>query len=174
MNKAFQIEIRRDIRKMHFPPSLSHDAPPTDFGKRRHGSLKASQWRTVCCFPLLVTLGRLWGSTHSSKQQQSWLENYIHLATLIRIAYSRSMTGPLIQAFRTHATEFIKGMKTLYPDEVIKPSHHYLLHLADLLEYFGPMPGWWAFAFERYNGFIQRTATNNHIGKWKHIFYRNS
>lgn len=89
---------------------------------------------------------------------------------MIQIAYYRTIDFQLIGKFRHHCSEYVKGLKDVFPVEFIKPSHHYLLHLADSLERFGPMPGWWAFAFERLNGFVQRTKTNNKLGKLDGVF----
>ncbi|OSD02717.1 hypothetical protein PYCCODRAFT_1444830 [Trametes coccinea BRFM310] len=41
------------------------------------------------------------------------------------------------------------------------PNHHLSLHLAACLLLFGPVHGWWAFPFERFNGILERLSTNN-------------
>jgi hypothetical protein len=46
------------------------------------------------------------------------------------------------------------------------PNHHLSLHLAECIRNFGPVHGWWAFPFERYNGIIQRYNTNNKMGEF--------
>ena len=43
---------------------------------------------------------------------------------------------------------------------------HLSLHLPPFLEDFGPVHGWWAFAFERYNGVLGRLNKNNHISMY--------
>lgn len=162
-NLIFLNEIWSDISKTDFPEEVAHDAPPRKLGSKQHGRLKASQWRTVCCFTMLITLGRIWGRSDATSQDRAWLENYLHLVVLVRIAYNHSITKEDISAFRRHSIDYVEGLRAYHPSS-IKPSHHFLLHLADQMERLGPMRGWWAFPFERFNGQIQRLNNNNRLG----------
>jgi hypothetical protein len=112
---------------------------------------------------MLITLGRIWGRTAASQQDRVWLENYLHLVALVRIAYSYLVNQEVIDKFRHHASCYLAGLRAYHPSS-IKPSHHFILHIADLMERFGPMRGWWAFPFERFNGQIQRLSTNHKPG----------
>jgi hypothetical protein len=115
---------------------------------------------------MLITLGRIWGKANASLQDQIWLTNYLHLVSLVRIAYSYSITQEDIHAFHRHSVSYLEGLRSYHPFS-IKPSHHFLLHLPDIMECFGPIRGWWAFPFERFNGQIQHLSTNHKIG----VFY---
>jgi hypothetical protein len=157
--------MRRDIQSTIFPEQISRDKPPRNLGSKRHGTLKAAQWRSVYCFTLLTTLARHWGSLDAPTKYRGMFENYMHLAIVIRIAYSRSITPSMIDEFEHHSRAYIHGLRNIFPLEYFKPSHHYFLHLGQFMRRFGPIPGWWAFAFERYNGFVQRTKTNNKPGQ---------
>ncbi|CCA75032.1 hypothetical protein PIIN_09017 [Serendipita indica DSM 11827] len=130
LNPVLKLEMRRDIARCVFPEHLSRDKPPSNLGSKRHGSLKAAQWRSVYCFTLLITLGRHWGNEKAEEKYQNFFKCFKQL------------------------TNFDK-----------RQSHHSFLHLERFLHLYGPMPGWWAFAFERRNGFIQRTHTNSKPGE---------
>jgi hypothetical protein len=119
---------------------------------------------------MLITLGRIWGRTDANQQDRTWLTNYLHLVSLVRIAYSYSITQADILAFRRHSISYLDGLRNYHPSS-IKPSHHFLLHLPDIMERFGPMRGWWAFPFERFNGQIQHLSTNHKIGMFVFIHY---
>jgi hypothetical protein len=146
-----------------FPGELEKDRPPKHLGSKQHGRLKASQWRTSCCFTMLITLGRLWGRQGAGRMENMWLTNFIHLVALVRIAYSYSITAADIQAFRHHSISYLEGLRSYHPFS-IKPCHHFLLHMPEMMERFGPMRGWWAFPFERFNGQIQHLSTNHKVG----------
>ncbi|KIM32543.1 hypothetical protein M408DRAFT_19943 [Serendipita vermifera MAFF 305830] len=163
-NELFLQEIWRDIEKTEFPGELENDRPPKYLGSKQHGRLKASQWRTVCCFTMLITLGRLWGHPNSSTNDKMWLKNYIHLAVLVRIAYSHSIDAGDIEAFKHHSIRYFEGLRAYHPSS-IKPCHHFLLHIPEMMERFGPIRGWWAFPFERFNGQIQHLSTNHKVGE---------
>jgi methyl coenzyme M reductase alpha subunit len=112
---------------------------------------------------MLITLGRIWGRATASQQDQVWLKNFLHLVVMVRIAYSYSVTQEVIDKFRYHASSYLVGLRAYHPS-AIKPSHHFVLHIADLMECFGSMRGWWAFPFERFNGQIQHLSTNHKPG----------
>ncbi|KAI0648765.1 hypothetical protein C8Q79DRAFT_905086, partial [Trametes meyenii] len=57
-------------------------------------------------------------------------------------------------------TIYLRGLRSLF-DHKLVPNHHLSLHLRPLLELFGPVHGWWAFPFERYNGILQCMNTNS-------------
>jgi hypothetical protein len=113
---------------------------------------------------MLITLGRIWGRPTASQQERLWLENFLHLVTLTRIAYSYSISQDVINKFRHHASCYLVGLRAYHPS-CIRPSHHFVLHIADLMERFGPIRGWWAFPFERFNGQIQHLSTNHKPGE---------
>jgi hypothetical protein len=149
---------------MSFPAHLVNDIPPRNFGSPRHGTLKAAQWRTAGCFSLLATLTRAWSTGKAQGDAKLWLENFHHLVALSRIAYQLSVSEEDINVFQFHSMEYIKGIHA-FGVHHIKPSHHLLLHLGDIMRRYGPMRGWWAFPFERFNGIIQDLETNHKSGR---------
>jgi hypothetical protein len=162
-NKMFLQEIWRDIARTEFPSELENDRPPRNLGQKQHGRLKASQWRTTCCFTMLTTLGRLWSQHPEGSNEHMWLKNYLHLVTMVRIAYNHSISYRDIEAFRYHSIQYLQGLRSYHPSS-IKPCHHFLLHIPSMMERFGPIRGWWAFPFERFNGQIQHLSTNHKAG----------
>ncbi|KAI0700643.1 hypothetical protein C8T65DRAFT_709616 [Cerioporus squamosus] len=107
------------------------ERPPSNFGSAKHGKLKADQWRTVCTVNMVITLVRLWTSSGATKEEKELLDNFLHLI----------------------AADIF--------DHQFVPNHHLSLHLYSCLLLFGPVHGWWAFPFERYNGLIANLNTNN-------------
>jgi hypothetical protein len=59
----------------------------------------------------------------------------------------------------------------LHPDEV-KPNHHWLVHIFDQLDDYGPVYNFWTFLFERLNKVLKSYATNNHVGEVETTFFR--
>ncbi|KAG2126265.1 uncharacterized protein EDB93DRAFT_1257640 [Suillus bovinus] len=41
-------------------------------------------------------------------------------------------------------------------------NHHASMHIADMIKLFGPVYSWWLFAFERFNGMLERVNHNGH------------
>ncbi|KDR74679.1 hypothetical protein GALMADRAFT_42003, partial [Galerina marginata CBS 339.88] len=137
-------------------------ALPDTFGSPEHGKLKADQWRTVMEFDIPVSL--------------------------IRALALRKPTGHIGEDARFHQfhaekytfymRRYLAGIRTLYPDYILKPNHHYALHIPDILTLFGPLHGTWAFFLERLIGRLQKMNTNCKIGDMEntamHTFCRRS
>jgi hypothetical protein len=159
INDTFLRLIWDDISKLQHPPELT-DLPPKKLGLAREGKLKAAQWPNVCT-TLALTLTREWLRPPLNSTHREALVHFFHLIGLIRILYLASLNQDDITSFKRHALAYVKGIQR----GGLKPNHHYLLHLGDLMEQFGPMRSWWSFPFERLNGEIQKTKTNNISGK---------
>ncbi len=54
--------------------------------------------------------------------------------------------------------EFCKHFESLYGTEHCTPNMHMSLHLKECLLNFGPLPAFWCFAFERFNGILERIS----------------
>ena len=57
---------------------------------------------------------------------------------------------------------FCRRCVSLYGEEVATPNTHLHAHIQECIEDYGPTPGFWLFAFERYNGILGRQPNNNH------------
>lgn len=58
--------------------------------------------------------------------------------------------------------KFCKHVEQLYGANVITPNMHMHLHLKENLLDYGPVYAFWLFSFERYNGILGKSPTNNH------------
>ncbi|OJT11998.1 hypothetical protein TRAPUB_11455, partial [Trametes pubescens] len=150
--------IRADIENTILPSWLQR--PPKNFGSAAHGKLKADQWRTVCTVSMTITLTRLWGITSATSKDRLLLDNFIHLVIAVDLATRRSMDKARALAFDHHMLQYLLGLREIFSHELV-PNHHLSLHLVTCLLMFGPVHGWWAFPFERYNGLLQNLNTNN-------------
>ncbi len=46
------------------------------------------------------------------------------------------------------------------------------LHLKECLLYFGPLPAFWCFAFERFNGILERISKSSWVSSEKQMFLK--
>lgn len=61
-------------------------------------------------------------------------------------------------------TEYIVGIKELFPEYKLVPNHHMALHIAEYLQLFGPVYSWWTFPFEHLIGMLQHMPHNEQLG----------
>ena len=57
--------------------------------------------------------------------------------------------------------QFCERTKRLFGKDHITPNMHYHCHLYERVVDYGPLHGFWCFAFERYNGILGATPNNN-------------
>ena len=150
--------LRRDIKSTYLPSWI--ERPPVNFGSAAHGKLKADHWRTVCTINMVITLVRIWGSASASVADHQLLENFLHLVIAVDLASRRSMNPERARLFDFHMEEYLRTLLTLFDQDLV-PNHHLSLHLATCLLSFGPVHGWWAYPFERFNGLLQNLNTNS-------------
>ena len=76
------------------------------------------------------------------------------LSDIVAKAYSKNIT---VDEIRLHSMieEHHHLFKAAYGLWKVTINHHMMLHLSDVLLQFGPIHGFWCFAYEHMNGFLQ-------------------
>lgn len=163
--RRIQLDIRNTVR-----PTW-HEAPPANLGDSGHGKLKADQWRSCIEFDLPVSLAYLLQEARQEERVddvsrlEQVLESTMLLAIAIEWATSHRTSETHAATYADYMHKYLQSIKVLRPDLDLLPNHHNALHIPDFLVLFGPMHGWWMFAFERVNGILQSTPTNSKLGK---------
>jgi hypothetical protein len=170
--------FRSDISNMITPSWLT--SIPTNLGEANHGKLKADQWRTLGTVYLPVSLVRLWDSDslnapddHRSQQCAKLLSMTLSLISAIIIASSRTTSREKANLYFYHMTNYVKGLRELFPCYKLRPNHHMALHLGEYLRFYGPVYSWWTFPFERLIGMLQRIPNNFQNGMFPLIVFSN-
>ncbi len=167
LTRSLLAVVREDIRLTRYPSWVT--PPPRNFGDISQGKLKAAEWHTIATVTLVITLVRLWGGKSASKRQRQQLENFLYLVSAVRIGTERPMCADLAGNFNHYFYEYLSTLRSYFEQDLV-PNHHLALHLHECLSRFGPVQGWWAFPFERYNGLIARIKTNNRTSKPIHRY----
>jgi hypothetical protein len=161
-NKFVLGEVVKDMKRTTLPTWIS--PPPQNLGAKKNGKLSADHWRTACTVSLVITLVRLWSSDTGDLDAGKRLENFMALVGAVRYTMKRTTSEKSIAIYEEEMRRYLDSLVELFGIAVVVPNHHLSLHLPDFLRRLGPVHGWWTFAFERYNGIIQRLNTNSKIG----------
>lgn len=166
-------EVKKDISVRKLPSHIGR--PPTHPGEKAWGKFTADQWKTFCTVHLPYTLTRLWGPLKNSDDPQErrryhQLTNFLDLVTAVKIATAKTQTEKSIQEYEVKMRAYLQKLLELYPGSGISPYQHLSLHFGELLRLFGPNHAWRCWAFERYNGIIQKISTNNIFGEMSFRF----
>lgn len=86
----------------------------------------------------------------------------LYLATAERTLGSRSITVNDARRGVKYLQQYCQLALSL--GIPLKPNHHLAMHYVDMFKRFGPVYGWWLFAFERFNGYLEDVNLNGHAG----------
>lgn len=99
--------------------------------------------------------------------------NFLKLSMAIRILIKRTITDHDIDEAERLLREYNVELIKLYGSGVIKPNHHYSIHVADCARNFGPLHDFWTFLFERLNKVLKSFKANNHTnGEIETTFFK--
>ncbi|KIJ48287.1 hypothetical protein M422DRAFT_248093 [Sphaerobolus stellatus SS14] len=157
------LEIRKDIARTVIPTWMN--SVPQNFGSKRHGKLKADEWRTMITVYLPITLGRLWGSKGTYEQFKPYYNNTMMMVCAVVLATSKEISHEHVKRVLHYLQEYLTGLKELFTDLDFRDNHHVVLHIPEILISLGPMHSWWMFPFVRLIGRLQRISTNWMIGQ---------
>jgi hypothetical protein len=136
---------------------------PLDWGTPRRGKLNANHWKVIFCIHIPITLIRLFGDATGRKKRI--LDNTMDLCRAIRIATMDRSSPNQIKQYNALIFRYSQGVRELFPDYNILPSHHAALHIGEMLERFGPKHAHDSPHYERFIKFFRRMKTNNKIGE---------
>ncbi|RDX39689.1 hypothetical protein OH76DRAFT_1367271 [Lentinus brumalis] len=155
------------VREAMELPSWVNPAPK-GFGTTEFGKLSADQWHTTCTIVLPVALIWAWGE--GEPRRQAMLANFLDLVSAVVLAGLLELSEANVKRYDMFMRRYLEGLKTLYKEGVIKPNHHYALHLPDFMRLFAAVHSWRAFGFERLNYNLQGTNTNLKFGEMEATF----
>lgn len=138
------------------------DRPPTNLGEKAHGKLKADQWFILFSIFFPLILPEIWVSHRLLTNAGMLLDNFYQLVTCTNIVCAYSVTPNSPDVYLDHYIKYRKSSQILFPNAGARPNHHYAMHNADLMKFWGPLMRLSEFAGERHNGSLQNIKTNNH------------
>ncbi|KZT00482.1 uncharacterized protein LAESUDRAFT_666136, partial [Laetiporus sulphureus 93-53] len=90
-------------------------------------------------------------------------DNFLSFATALKLILARTVYQPELDRARVLLEEYLQGYQRVHPDKV-KPNFHYVTHIFDQIDDYGPVYGFWSFLSERLNKVLKSYSTNNHDG----------
>jgi len=154
-------QIRQCLSNAVVPSWL--ERPPTNFGEKSHGKLKADQWFQLFSVFLPLVLPEIWLSkTGLRRSGAALLTNFHDLVTCTNIVCAYTTSSEAADLYLNHYIKYRRSSKRLFPNVNTRPNHHYAMHNADLMKFWGPLIKLSEFSYERHNGSLQKINTNHH------------
>lgn len=135
---------------------------PRNWGTTKRGKLSADELRVICTIHLVITLIRLWHD--KSGREAVMLQNFMHVVSAASIAHLQVLSRNQKQAYNDLIFQYLRDVRSLFPDQKLKPVHHAALHIGHMMELFGPVHSYRAAFYERYIKFLHGINTNQKPG----------
>jgi hypothetical protein len=160
--------VRSGLAAVTVPSWL--ERPPTNLGEKSHGKLKADTWRILFTIFLPLILPELWHDASTPESHSNMLlKNFYFLVYCTNIVCSYTVTSDMPEQYMQLYHAYLLTSKQLFPHVKPRPNHHYAMHNADQLRFWGPLPQVSEFFGERQNGLLQRIKTNGISSMFQHI-----
>jgi len=101
-------------------------------------------------------------TTTHSRNCQSIYSAVLLLCAGVRILATRKISLAQAQIGQDFLAQYCRLCLALGISLVI--NHHLSMHFFEMIVRFGPVYAWWLFAFERYNGMLEKINHNGHDG----------
>lgn len=100
-------------------------------------------------------------TTHSRKRR-SLYDAILLLCAGVRLLSTKVITMAQANAGQMYLANYCQRMLLLGVSLTI--NHHIAMHFSAMVKLFGPVYAWWLFAFERFNGMLEKVNHNGHDG----------
>ena len=143
--------IQQRVDSVTVPPDVGRIPQKIHTG---FSSFTADQWKNWVLYFSLLSMHDILGS--------DILECWRHFVQACRVLSSRQITIEKVLLGDAHLVQFCKRTQHIFGKESITPNMHMHFHLRACIIDYGPLHGFWLYAFERYNGLLGAMPHNNH------------
>lgn len=110
---------------------------------------------------LILPFAFLDGVSNEEKEDNNLWEMMLCLRRIMLILLSFKISVSQIEILNNLIIEYIYLRQKLFPDEIMKPKHHYLLHYAYLIKIFGPIRQLWTLRFESKHQYFKQVIKHS-------------
>ncbi|KAF9458867.1 hypothetical protein BDZ94DRAFT_1330629, partial [Collybia nuda] len=165
------------INAIRWPSHITR--PPKNLGKNQ-SLKKADEWRHILPIAPII-LWWAWKDDNNdiplgepmippnAKSVPDHSRNYhgiystiLKLCAGVRILALRTISMAQAHIGQDFILQYCRDLKKLRIHTTI--NHHLARHYLKFIKLFGPVYGWWLFAFERFNGMLEKVKHNGHDG----------
>ncbi|EGG01735.1 uncharacterized protein MELLADRAFT_110771 [Melampsora larici-populina 98AG31] len=132
---------------------------PLNLGETKHGKLKAAQWHSLFAYVIPLIILELYVDDPQDIPMDSNKRNIIvnigYLTQCTNIVCAKSVSDADANHFESLYKKYTLSSKKIFHNLIIKPNHHYALHIPEQIRMWGPLGQVAEFAGERLIGVLQ-------------------
>ncbi|KAF9456554.1 hypothetical protein BDZ94DRAFT_1177483 [Collybia nuda] len=156
------MEAIRGCIKTVLLPTWVH-RPPINLGEPSHGKLKAQDYLILFTYIFPLIIPQIWYTPTASETDQEHFHCFYHLVAATNIVSSFKVSNADADAYTQYYIQYRAAIQKLFPYCPSKPNHHYAMHNAAQMKYWGPLPSFSEFPGEKMNGMLQNIKTNRRL-----------
>lgn len=150
LSQAQLLEMQQFVDNVHVPPDIGRIPRKLETAFSGFTAAQFKNWVNLYSIPALF--GEIEGCH---------LECWRHLVLASRLLCKLSITNTDIIVADLLLLQFCKKIEQLFGCTAITPNMHLHGHMKTVVDDFGPLHGFWLFAYERYNGVLGNYPNNN-------------
>lgn len=157
--KLISLEALNDAIKQ-FPYTYSDRTnqpqliPKTFSSKSTIGGNGHENWTLLRLLPLLI-------GQHIPSGDETW-EVLMTLKDVVELSMSTRFTVESLCFLDSKISEHRHLFQKVFPDEKLRPKHHYVEHYPQLIQMFGPLSDLWTMRFEGKHKFFKKIVHHSH------------
>jgi len=101
-------------------------------------------------------------TTAHSRKRKTLYDIILLLCAGVRLLSTKNITMSQARAGQTYLANYCQRLLLLGVKLTV--NHHLAMHFASMIKLYGPVYSWWLFAFERFNGMLEKVKHNGHDG----------
>ena len=145
-------EFNKILKEFKFKNHDSTDKPCSlNLNKSRLSGTAVQNWNLLRLLPLII-LGNI-----PNTSDPVWVM-LIQLKTIVEYVCAPTLHQSQVAYCQHLINEYLQMRATLFPNERLKPKHHYLRHYPWLMLQFGPLIHLWTLRFESKHSYFKKTA----------------
>lgn len=138
------VKVQKKVNMINPPPSIGRIPRKISSG---FSSFTADEWKHWILIYSLYALHDCLPDDHYS----CW---YLFVEVCKKLCKSTITRQEILDAHKL-LLEFCSFFEELYGKDTCTPNMHMACHLKDCILDYGPLPAFWCFSFERYNGLLE-------------------
>ncbi|KAE9404131.1 hypothetical protein BT96DRAFT_989625 [Gymnopus androsaceus JB14] len=101
-------------------------------------------------------------TTTHSRRRLSLYKAVLFLCVAVRLLATKKNSVDQANAGQTYFAHYCLALLALGVELTV--NHHLAMHFSWMIKIYGPVYSWWLFAFERFNGLLEKMKNNGHDG----------
>lgn len=151
------LQLNRCKNQFKYKGNDANDKPgELSPGSERLSGHAVQNWCFLRILPLLI------GDRIKDPCRNEVWQLILQLREIVELVCAPAVTTGQVAYLKVLIEEYICTRQKLFPDNPLRPKHHYMCHYPDLIHHFGPLIRLWTLRFESKHSYFKKCARKLH------------